>query len=284
MKPDTVESYQQRIARVLVHIQTHLEDAIPLGELAGVANFSPYHFHRVFRGMVGESVKEHVRRLRLERAAQKLRSTDKSVLAIALDSGYETHESFTRAFEGMFGASPSTFRKSRKAHVPQGSMPIQRKRVPLDVLVRKTDRFRVAFVRHVGPYDEVGRAWEKLMSWSGRQGLLGPRTRVLGIVHDDMEITPPDKMRYDAAISIADHVAASGEVGIQEIESGEYAVALHAGPYGQLGETYADLCGQWLPGSGRELRSAPALEFYLNSPATTPHDQLRTEIWLPLVT
>jgi AraC family transcriptional regulator len=260
MKRETVESYQQRIARVLVHIQTHLEDAIPLGELASVANFSPYDFHRVFRGMVG-----------------------KSVLVIALDTGHETHESFTRVFEGMFGLSPSTFRKSRKAFVSPGSTPIQRKKASLEVMVRNTDGFRVAFVRHIGPYDEVGKAWEKLMSWAGRQGLWGLRTRVLGIVHDDIEITSPDRMRYDAAIVIAHHVAAFGEVGIQEIEAGAYAVALHAGPYGQLGKTYADLCGRWLPDSGRELRSAPAIEFYLNSPATTPQDKLRTEIWLPLV-
>ena len=82
---------------------------------AAVAHFSPYHFHRIFRGMVGESVKEHVRRLlRLERSAQRLRDSNDAILEIALDAGYESHESFTRAFRAMFGESPSEFRDNRR--------------------------------------------------------------------------------------------------------------------------------------------------------------------------
>jgi AraC family transcriptional regulator len=75
-----------------------LDDELSLPELAGVANFSACHFHRVFRALTGEGVAEHVRRLRLERAAARLRNTSTSILEIALESGYQAHESFTRAF------------------------------------------------------------------------------------------------------------------------------------------------------------------------------------------
>ena len=61
MRTATVEDYKARILRVLVYIQRHLDEDTPLEDLARVAAFSPYHFHRVFRGMVGESVKEHIR-------------------------------------------------------------------------------------------------------------------------------------------------------------------------------------------------------------------------------
>src|ERR1700690_3530349 len=118
MRTDTGESYQERINRVLVHIQQRLEEPLPLDELAGGASFSPWHFHRIFRGMVGESVKEHVRRLRLERAAQRLKSSDRPVVDIALEAGYETHESFTRAFAAMFEAPPSAFRAGAQALRP----------------------------------------------------------------------------------------------------------------------------------------------------------------------
>ena len=87
MKTDTQRDYEARILRVLVHIQTHLGHALDLDELAAIAHFSPYHFHRVFRGMVGEPVIEHVRRLRLERAAHQLKATDSSVTQIAFDAG-----------------------------------------------------------------------------------------------------------------------------------------------------------------------------------------------------
>src|SRR5689334_20842577 len=118
VRPDTRQTYQQRILDVLVHVQRHLDQELSLDELARVAHFSPYHFHRIFRAMVGESVKEHVRRLRLERAASRLKRTDQPIVRIALDAGYEAHESFTRAFGEMFGVPPARYRELHQPPVP----------------------------------------------------------------------------------------------------------------------------------------------------------------------
>jgi AraC family transcriptional regulator len=280
MRNGTVESYQERVQRVLAHIQNHLEGPLPLEELAGVAHFSPYHFHRIFRGMVGESVKEHVRRLRLERAARRLRFSAESVTMIALDSGYQAPESFTRAFEAMFGESPSSFRQSSRDF----TLPAREGAPgpPLEVRLQRIGPLRLAFFRHIGPYDEVGIAWGKLMSWAGRRGLLGPGMKMLGIVHDDYEITPPETLRYDAALPVDESVQPSGELGIQTLEPREYAIATHRGPYSTSGDTYARLAGEWLPASGRELLTAPALEIYRNSPFSTAPEDLLTDIHLPL--
>lgn len=109
MKTKTQQEYEERILRVLIHIQTHLDHALDLAELASLAHFSPYHFHRIFRGMVGEPVKEHIRRLRLERAAFHLKATNQPVTQVAFDAGYETHEAFTRAFRAMFDESAVRF-------------------------------------------------------------------------------------------------------------------------------------------------------------------------------
>src|SRR5215471_18430069 len=122
MRDSTIQDYQSRILRVLVHIQKNLDSQVSLEELAGIASFSPFHFHRIFSGMVGESVKEHVRRLRLERAAHRLRFAGQPVTEIALDAGYETHESFTRAFGVMFGEPPIEFRNNHRA-VAHGPAP-----------------------------------------------------------------------------------------------------------------------------------------------------------------
>ncbi len=281
MRTETGESYQERINRVLVHIQQRLDEPLPLDELAGVAAFSPYHFHRIFTGMVGESVKEHVRRLRLERAAGRLRDTADPVTDIAFDAGYQTHESFTRAFRAMFGEAPSGFRENRREVLAQTVA--HPARGPLEVRIEQVGLTRLAFVRHVGPFGEVGKAWGKLYAWAGRSGLLGPTAEMLGVVHDDPEITPPERLRYDAAIVVNERVRPTGEVGIEELAAGEYAVALHKGPYLALNDTYSRLCGEWLPASGREARSVPSFEIYRNSPMNTPPDQLLTEIYIPLV-
>lgn len=297
MRQQTERAYKERILRVLVHIQDHLDEAVSLEELAAIAHFSPYHFHRIFRGMVGESVMEYVRRLRLERAAHHLKFGDRSVTHIAFQAGYETHEAFTRAFGAMFGQSPSHFREQHRtlplqpaawethSH-PDGRLKkylnAQESRPSLAARIVSIPTMRVAFMRHVGPYGEVGQTWGKLFAWAGPKGLLGRGVKIMGIVHDDPEVTPPDKVRYDVCIVVDDSFRPEGDIGTQQI-AGKYAVATHQGSYEALGETYGRLCGQWLPGSGWELRSAPAFEMYRNSPRDTKPEELLTDIYLPLL-
>ncbi len=297
MNGDTEQAYHERMLRVLVHIQQHLDDALRLEELAAIAHFSPYHFHRVFRGMVGESVMEHVRRLRLERAALRLKQTDAAITHLAFEAGYETHEAFTRAFRRLFDASPSQYRERHQVtpaprvrsgvhYVPDGKLrdftSAREESDTMDVKLLKMDPMRVAFVRHTGPYQEVGEAWGRLCGWAGPRGLFGPQTRMLGLCHDDPEVTPPDKIRYDACMTVGPNVQAEGEVGVQETPGGEYAMTVHQGPYENLAKTYAAVCGQWLPQQGREPKSGPSIEIYLNSPEETKPEDLVTEVYVPV--
>jgi AraC family transcriptional regulator len=271
MKPSTEQDYRERIVRTLVYIQEHLDDELDLEQLAAVAAFSSFHFHRVFRGIVGESVKEHVRRLRLERAARNLKRLDEPITQIALEAGFETHESFTRAFADMFGVPPSAYR----IHPPENgdAPPVEIKELP---------PLRLVFLRRVGPYNQVGSAWGRLMSWAGMRGLLGPNMKLIGIVHDDPDVTPPDKVRYDAAGTVDRPVQPEGEFGVLEFPAGTYAVVTHKGPYDGLAKVYQRIYGGWLPKSGYQLRDVPAFEQYLNSPMNAKPEDLLTLIHLPV--
>jgi AraC family transcriptional regulator len=296
MRPQTEKDYKQRMLRVLVHIQQHLDEALSLEELAAIAHFSPYHFHRIFQGMVGESLMAHVRRLRLERAAMRLKHSDQPVTRLAFEAGYETHEAFARAFRTMFGESPTGFREIHQplpmpevasgVHYTPGGGPADFT-TPMggstvEASMKKIDEMKVAFIRHVGPYNEVGPTWEKLCKWAGPRRLIGWKPKLLGLCHDDPSVTPPDKLRYDACLVIKKDIEPEGDVGVQTIAGGDYAVAIHRGPYEKLGETYAALCGQWIPGRGREIRSAPSFEIYKNNPQHTKPEKLVTEIYVPL--
>ncbi len=297
MRPVTIEDYRERMLRVLLHIQENLNREMPLDELAAVANFSPFHFHRIFRGMVGESVQAHIRRIRLERAATRLKHGEESVLMIALDAGYESHEAFTRAFRAVIGQSPSAFRTQCRAQ-PKGSSPagvhfglarLLDDFVPhadggetMEATIKNMEPMRVAFVRHIGPYDQCGKAWETLCMRVGARGGLGPGSRFIGLSHDDPDVTPPERIRYDACVTVPADFQPEGEVGVQVIEGGDYAVTVHHGPYERLSETYARLCGQWVPRNGRSIRAAPSVEIYLNAPERTRPEDLATEVYVPL--
>ena len=299
MRTVTLQDYKRRLLRVLVHIQQHLDDALGLEELAGLACFSPYHFYRIFKGMVGESVKEHIRRLRLERAASQLKLGTAPVTSIAFDAGYESHEAFTRSFRAAFGVPPSRFRSSNKNKItspaPSGLHYRDGKTVGdfkttkaggknMEVKIEHREPIRVAFMRHVGPYDEVGATWDKFLPSLGKEGLLGGDSLFIGICHDDPEMTPQDRIRYDACVNVNETFVPEGDMGVQVIPGGEYAMTTHFGPYQKLGETYTKLLGQWLPRSGRELRSAPCFEVYLNDPQSTEPEDLITDIYAPLQT
>jgi AraC family transcriptional regulator len=295
MRSVTLQDYKRRILRVLVHIQDHLGDPLRLDELAALACFSRYHFHRIFKGMVGESVKEYVRRLRLERAASQLKQGSASVIEIALDAGYESHEAFTRSFKTRFGAAPSHFRSIRKAQFARSSSgfhyrpgkTIRHFRTgnrggSMNVKIQELKPMRVAFLRHVGPYGEVSATWDRLLTILGKDGYLGGNPLLLGICHDDPEVTPPAKIRYDACVTVGDDFAPGGGVQVQTVAGGEYAVTTHTGAYNTLGRTYVELLGQWIPRSGRELRDAPCFEVYLNDPESTAPEDLLTDIYAPL--
>jgi AraC family transcriptional regulator len=153
---------------------------------------------------------------------------------------------------------------------------------PIPIRIETLPPRRVAFLRHIGPYQSVGPTFQKLMAFAGRHGLFGPKTMVLGICWDDPEMTPPEKIRYDCGVTVGEGFAADGEVGVQTIEGGEFAIATHRGPYEKLGEAWRWVCKTWLPASGREPRDAPPFEVYRNSPMDTTPENLITDICVPL--
>jgi AraC family transcriptional regulator len=283
----THETHRRRILKVQLFIAEHLDEDLSLERLARVAHFSPYHFHRLFKALVGEGVSEYVRRLRLEAAAVLLKTSGRPVIQVAFDAGYGTHEAFTRAFRQMFGVSPSQYRAGRRGAAPPVFHPSEETTMTTtssrpEVRIRTLKPLRVAFVRHLGPYREVGPTFERFCAWAGQRGLFGPDTLVLSVTWDDPEVTPPEKIRCDCCITVGEDFRPEGEVGVQTLEGGDYAVGTHRGPYERIGDLWNWLFGTWLPASGREVRHAPPFEVSLNSPANTPPEELLTDIYVPL--
>ncbi|MCA9897620.1 MAG: AraC family transcriptional regulator [Ardenticatenaceae bacterium] len=284
-RPETKTDYQASIMRVMLLIQARLDAPPSLDEVAAVAAFSPYHFHRLFTAYTGESLSAFVRRLRLERAANRLRQTFDAITEIALDAGYETPANFSKAFKQQFGQSPSAYREEN--HLLDTAVFQQTRTQEPPKMTPKIVNLEpqtVLFVRKTGPYSEASAAaFAALMPFAYRHKLIHPSTQMIGISHDSPDITDPDKLRYDACLTLDQAVEPQGEFGVQTIAGGRYALFVHKGAYELFDETYRLVFGQWLAHSGEQLRDAPIFERYLNrDPRRTKPENLRTEIYIPL--
>lgn len=309
--------YLSRVHRVMDHIEQHIGEPLALETLAGVANFSPYHFHRVFTACTGEPLYQFILRLRLERAANKVtQQPGLSLTEIALDCGFGSSAAFSRAFRSAFGMSASEWRRKtsknretvRKVHqdpgttppytgfsapatttdegmqgrhdMPTPSMPVKEANA---VRVETISPMTVAYVRHVGPYAGneklFGRLFGQLCQWAGPRGLLGPAARLLTVYHDNPDITAPDKLRISACVVVPPDTKPDGAIGVMIIDGGAYAVASFELDPSEYGAAWNWLMGVWFPSSGYQPDDRPCFEVYLNAPEQHPLKKHIVEIW-----
>lgn len=273
----TLDDYERRILRAQKLLEERLEEPVTPSELAAAAHFSLHHFHRIFRAQLGETVMQHVRRLRLERAARRMRSSNERLLAIAIDAGYESHEAFTRAFVERFGISPSSYRAQPSTRLAAWER--RRDDHPrAEVSVRTLPTRRVAYRRHRGGYATIHDFWARLMSWAGERGLADRPAPFFGLCPDDPEVTAEEHLRFDACVLVGSEFVPDASVVMGEIPGGLYAVGVHVGPFDRLAETYLDVIGRWFPTSGYDLAPEAVVEHYLDDPAKVPPEELRTEV------
>lgn len=301
--------YAQRMNRVIDYIDLHLDQPLELARLAGVANFSPFHFHRVFAAWMGETLGDYTRRRRLEKAAFRLSSGQaESVLTTALAAGFGSGEAFARAFKLKFGCTPSAWRADTRqrlaAQAPghsavpgAGSNPDQvlgkfdqaPKRgigdddvsrndtgdFHMNVTVIDLPAARVAYHRLIGPYGPgIGAFWRATVApWIASHGL--DQQTCYGVGHDDPSITVPDKCRYDACVSLPASARQSfdsaGSAGITTLPGGRYAVARFEGRPAALADAWTWLTRDWLPDSGLQPDDRPCFEMFSPNTVTKPH-------------
>ena len=275
---------------LLVHIQAHLEGDLSLAALSRKAGLSPFHLQRRFKAAIGETPKAYTERLRLERAAFRLLVHDSNVLDIALQCGFQTHETFLRAFRRRFGRAPSEYRESVCEHLlgrPESGPGDCAERAPAsEISATKVIAMRpahLAFRRHVGPYESVPESlFDDLEVWAARSGLQGPPVW-MGIGHDAPGTTPPERLRFDAALVVPGPFAAEGKIGHQVLSGGLFAVTTHVGPYETLPAAYGEIFQRLLTLPGYQIVGLPAVEIYHTTRVNVRHRLNHTDVCLPVV-
>ncbi len=280
------------ILPILTHIQTNLSEDLSLDTLAERANLSSYHFHRKFRTTIGETVKQYTQRLRLEKAAYQLKTREAPIIDIAFDAGFQSHETFSRAFRRQFKMTPKKYRQ--REHIGQwiGTSQteslnhIQEEYQLSKPSFQKIQPMTVAFIRHLGPYVEADiDAFERLIQWTQHNELYTGNNLLIGIGHDDPNITPIDKVRFDACIEVDHPIAPEGDIGYQTIPSGYFAVTTYIGPYGRiLEQAYGEIVKNIFANQGKRYRliGIPAIEIYRTTKINPTYSLNHTDIYLPV--
>lgn len=287
--------YWSRINKALDYIESNFEKQFTLDELAEVANFSKYHFHRIFASMIGETPFQFILRVRLERAASLLvTSNEESITNIAYQCGFTDISIFSRNFKSAFKQSASSYRISKfaKSNLSQvdgkekqneirsimyfssrNNSNKRRTNMKLNqhVEVKVLPKMTVAYIRYIGPYKGDSKLfeslWNRLFAWAGPRGLLGGEDfKSLIMYHDDPNVTDEDKLRMSVCITVKPDTKVDGEIGKMEIESANYLIARFVVDESQFEEAWQWIYGSWLPTNGYQPDDKPCFEMYPEEP------------------
>ena len=285
-KTSTKEDYIRRINRVVEYINSHLDEDMDLKKLSEISNFSEFHFHRIFKAFRHETISAYVIRTRVETAALLLSYSDLPIETIACNVGYAIPSSFSKSFRQFYGISPTQYRNSNQKE----NFVVKRQETQKTALTLKAPKLveieskTVIYTRLTGAYNELDffGTYAKLWDFVKAHKLFSAGIEHLGIYYDNPHVTESSKLRSDICLAIRKPVQPHGEIAVQEIQGGKYAVFSYQGSYNNLGVVYDTIFAEWLPVSGYELQNLPMFEKYCNDASKIETAKLKTEIYLPI--
>ncbi|MBU8543206.1 MULTISPECIES: AraC family transcriptional regulator [Roseomonadaceae] len=277
----TQQDYGRRIARAIALIAADPARNPGLEALAAAAAFSPYHFHRIYREITGETPADTLHRERLSHAAGLLVRGGQPVAAVARACGYGSAAAFTRAFRTAYGIPPAAYRDSGGIGLRLPIRPHEETTL-FPIEIRQEAPLRLATLPHRGAYTAIGSTFDRLIAWAAARRLLGAQTRFIALYHDDPSSVAAKDLRSEAGLTVPEGVEGSEGVTIRDLPASRFAVLLFQGPYAELERAYTWLYRDWLPSSGEEPADEPVREEYLNDCRSLPPSEWLTAVMLPL--
>ena len=287
--------YAQRINRVIDYLRKNLHRQVKLEELAKVACFSEFHFHRIFGAVSGETLKSFTNRLRLEKAARLLRYTSQKLTVIALECGFPSSATFSRAFRSGYGTSPSQFRKSGaikkrkicKELFPEGeygvAMSAEEKSAAFPVRLIDIPERTVAYVRITNAFelDRVLAALKTVVEWAKSQKIFSQGV-LFGMTVDDPHVTPKHLYRYEVCLASSFPFECMEGMSKLKMPAMRYAAIKVSGDIHKVATAWDYLYRDWLISSPYEAEHAPALEVFLDKERATDWSHFELELCLPV--
>jgi len=291
------EIYRSRINKVIDYVNNNLNKSISLEELAAVAFFSPFHFHRIFVAVTGETVNNFTNRIRNEKAARLLRFSKKSISEISIECGFSSASTLSRLFKQYFGISPSAYRKGgkiknskiRKELFPVSqyhcNMTEEELKNKFPVEIRQLPERRIAYIRVFDAFREgvVLNVFADLVKWAKKVNLFQSET-IFGMSMDDPEVTPKEKYRYEVCITIPKkfEIDSDGFIETTTLPKCKYAVTSVSGDLNLVGAATNYLFDNWLINSLYECEPQHALEVFLDKENICNWSHFDLELCIPV--
>ncbi len=304
--------YIRRINNSLDYIHSLIDQKLSLDEIAAVSHFSTFHFHRIFHGIVGETVNDYVSRKKLEKAARTLIcNPELSITEVADKGGYSSGANFSKSFKLYFGVSPSQLRDPHAEHnskigkifskygkafdpkdmysqfVTESNVFDTNKleKMLMKVKVKDFDERVIAYLTAPKGYelDAIFETWDKIIDWAENSGIEDHAQKRFAICHDNPMITPTEQCRYDASIEVGNDVQVRTPYSKTIIPSGKYAVGYYKGDGDKVSNFYMELYSAWLPNSGFEPDDYPPVAHYFNDSRKDGYVEIEVQIKLKIL-
>lgn len=300
------EEYIARVNKVQDYIDRNISEEFSLARLAGIANFSLYHFHRIYYCVTGETLFQYIQRLRLEKAARFLIVNRRMpIMDISLECGFSNQSSFAKAFKNYYGMSAARFRSEYGKESNMGKVlpdmsgyntcirnnqcgRRQEYDIPYTVERKSMKELYMVYLRHTGPYQCDSALFrnlsQKLNQWAGEKGIVqNTNTRWLTLIHDSPGITGDDKLRISYGMTVPETFlpAADGEFGTMAVPGGKYAVGHFVLAADEYQYAWNALYADWLPKSGYQPDDRPSFELYSGNDCNQTGKQ-KVDICIPV--
>lgn len=294
--------YKSRMNRVFEYIDENLDSDLSLDVIADIAHFSPYHFHRVFKGITQETLNDYITRRRIEKAAADLLHKATQITQIALTYGFTNNATFTRAFKRYYGVSPTAFRKEhphkfskiRQVESKNGKAYPDREKylciidnlknwitMNAKIEVKEVAAMELAYVSCIGPQN-LGRAFQTLMQWATPRGLMeNDHSKVITIYHDSFKVTEYSKVRISAALSLPEKMETSGAIGTTHIAPGRYIIGSFFIGQEEFEQSWTGLF-LWMNENGYTKRDDNPFEVYHTNFNEHPEQKCQVDFYIPV--
>ena len=282
-KKATRQDYSKRLNAVVEYINNNLDRKISVTELANISNLSLFHFHRIMKSLLGESIGNYITRTRVETAALLIRYTNLEIQEIARNVGYVNPSSLNKIFKQYYNISPTAYRNNKESTITKPVIGIFNIKLDTPRILEIPD-IEVIYINITGEYgnDNYQKAWTELGTFVKENKLFTLEIESLGISYDDPKVTEKENCRFDACLTIHQPVEPHGKIGVKKIKGGKFAVFSYQGSYDNWGEVYDIIYDKWLINSEYNLRNVPVMEKYLNSPLQIEINELNIEVYLPI--